>query len=206
MSASRAAIVAALIAVLGGGLGGLIQSKSQSHDAQKRDQLNTQAALGLLQKQTEDTRREGDLGDLRRVLDATATHLALATRSMDTLHDRCYTAVHEGVAVPGRIRQTSSAAYRRWQHDLLQSYLRRDEVRVDRERLRIRLRQPQLLKLYSRVEDDLSSAQAPCASAYLAPNAYSRLETHLTVARRDTTAYFSEVVRSAGTQLPPSTP
>lgn len=193
-STARATIVGALIGaaavVIVGILGALIASSSDARN--ERD---------VARRAAKDARAQADLSDLRVVLDDTARHIARATRNLDVLRDRCFTAIREGVAVRGRPAKPSSLAYKRWQTDLLKTYRDSLDLRVDRERLRIRLRNPRILALYVGVEDILGKARQPCARARLRADAPAVNQRRLDLARRRTTRYFAEVVKSAGTQL-----
>src|SRR5207253_1708770 len=133
--------------------------------------------------------------DVRRVLDATATHLARATRSIDILRDRCAAAIDARVADRGSPIRSDSPVHREWRRAVDQSYPQLENLRVDRERLRIRLRTPQLLAMFQRVESAARVAREPCVSARLGRKAAARTEWRLQALRNLTSAYYLEVVR-----------
>jgi hypothetical protein len=196
-----AALLGASVGARGTRAGAKIGASAQEKAARAVAAQATDTALKVVGRNTAAARKQADLSDLRSVLDDTARHIARATRDLDVLHDRCFTAVQEHVAdIGGTLRQTDPV-YQRWQAQLVPVYRDSLELRVDRERLRIRLRAPKLLGLYASLEDMITKAREPCAKGELALQAPGRTQIRLSIVRNRTTRYFDEVVRSAGTLL-----
>ena len=204
IGAAIGAIAVIVVGVVGALIASAASARSERDQAQReraQAQRNTRAAIDLAAMSARQARQQADLDDLRTVLDNTARHIALATRHADILGDRCYTAVHERVAVPGQPALTSSLAYQRWRREVRVAYVDSLKLRVDRERLRIRLRNDKILPLYVALEDALRKAREPCVAGRLKSNAPTLNSYRVNLARARTTRYFTVVAESAGTQL-----
>lgn len=187
------AVLAAVVALVGAGcgvIGVVVGSKLDATSA--RQQVMLEAA---------NTRQQADLLDVRRVLDDTAVHLATAQRALDVLRDRCLTAVEEEVAEPGQPLDSAADAYKAWRRDAAKSRPALEALRLDRERLRIRLVSLAIPQLFQRLEASMLSTRTPCVAGRLKRNAPRVMSKRLANVRRLTTQYFAAVAESAGTRL-----
>ncbi len=195
-------LTSALFVVVGVGLSAhLSQRQLKDEFALQREASDRDAA-----RTTREARLQADLADLRLVLDGTARHLARATRAVDVLRDRCDTAVKENVAPSGGPAATGSPVYTAWQQAVDRSYDDIFALRVDRERLRIRLERLELFRLFAALERRFKIAREPCVRGRLKANASVVTDDELKRVRRLTTSYFKAVVATAGTQIKLSRP
>lgn len=200
----KAALIGAVVVVVGVLLGAYFNSQlvakqfdDQSDQLGRERQADREDAVAAARKE----RLRLDLADLREVLDDTAEHLARATRSVDVLRDRCTTAVREGVAPEVGVIQSASATWQDWQRAVDNSYREVFELRVDRERLRVRVSELELFKRFDELELLLRESRNPCVQRRLVPEAAGAVDDRLKEVRRCTTRYYKEVEATAGTQI-----
>jgi hypothetical protein len=147
-------------------------------------------------------RSRADLADLRLVLDDTARHVALGTRAVEIVRDRCFEAFDDGTPQVGGARMPSTVASERLHKAIADSRLPLLDVRVDRERLGIRLRNPELLGRYERLDRALADATSACRGETLPADTKGTTKGRLDQVDNLTKSYYNVVVDHAGTRLP----
>jgi hypothetical protein len=193
----KVALIGATVVIIGVVLGAFLNSQLVADQFDRQRDADREDAVAANREE----RLRLDLSDLREVLDDTAEHLARATRSVQLLSDRCESAIGEGVAPAGGVARIGSGTYQDWRRAVDNSYREIFELRVDRERLRVRVSELKLFEQFDEIERLLGDSRDPCVQSLIVEEANEVVDDRLKEVRRRTTEYFKEVETTAGTQI-----